>query len=274
MMRTSTKIGIAAKRWLPLTAVVTMAATATAQAACPLRSTPDTHVFAAGLCLVVETFGKQQAGPTPVLVVVVHGDISDGGAATYHADFARTVVRPGVVTVALTRPGYTDATGRTSEGSTLGRGDNYTTALIAAVAGAVEALKKHHRSRHVVYVGHSGGAAIGGVLIGRRRRLIDAALLISCPCDIAAWLRARGRSPWERSLSPSDFAHRVPLVTRVVAMTGVNDDNTYAWIAHDYADRLARRGVAATFEPVEGVGHGFSGLKPAAVKALERILVP
>src|SRR4029077_15693837 len=74
-----------------------------AAAACPALSTISDHVFGGGLCLAAETLGAEQAGATPTLVVVVHGDISDGGAATYHAEFARTLARPGVVAVALIR---------------------------------------------------------------------------------------------------------------------------------------------------------------------------
>lgn len=243
-----------------------------AHAACPPRVTPDTHVWANGLCLAVETFGTESAGDAPTLVVVVHGDISDGGRATYHAAFAREIARPGVVAVAITRPGYTNAEGRTSEGETLGRDDNYTGGVIAATGSAIVVLKAHHRARRVIYVGHSGGAAIGGGLIGLRPGLVDAALLISCPCDIAAWRKARGLPEWTRSLSPSTFVSRVPAATRVTAMTGVRDENTFPWLAENYVTALARRAVAADFVPVADAGHGFAGLKDAAAEAVASML--
>ena len=243
-----------------------------ARADCPPRSTPETHVWGGGLCLAANTFGAGEAGPAPTLVVVVHGDISDGGRATYHAAFARKVARPGVVAVALMRPGYADAEGRTSEGHTLGRRDNYTPQVVTAIGNAIDVLKGHYRARRVVYVGHSGGAAIGGVLIGRRPGLVDAALLVSCPCDIAAWLKARGRPPWQRSLSPADHVHRVSAATRVTVMTGSEDINTFPELARDYAAALTARGVPAHFEPVEGAGHGFRSLERAVAAALDRIL--
>jgi predicted esterase len=242
-----------------------------AAAACPPESAIKEYVFGGGLCLVAVTFGAETAGAAPSLVVVVHGDISDGGAATYHAEFARTLARPGVVAVALNRPGYADAAGRVSEGSTLGRHDNYTAANVAAVAGAIDALKKHYRARRVIYVGHSGGAAIGGVLIGRRPGLVDGAVLVSCPCDIARWLHERGHPPWTRSLSPDFFIARVPKTTEVVAITGAADDNTFPMLAEDYVARLARRGVAARFVGVAGAGHGFSGVAAATRQAVEML---
>jgi pimeloyl-ACP methyl ester carboxylesterase len=252
---------------------VALACTAgTAVAACPPESSIRDYVFGGGVCLAAQTFGAEQAGASPVLVVVVHGDISDGGAATYHAELAKALARPGVVAVALLRPGYTDARGRSSEGSTLGREDNYTAANIAAIAGAVDALRKHYPARRVIYVGHSGGAAIGGVLIGRRPGLIDTAVLVSCPCDIARWLRQHRRPPWTRSLSPDFFIPRVPKTTEVVAITGANDENTFPALAEDYVARLARRGVDARFVAVAGAGHGFSGMAAATKEVLKEII--
>ena len=255
-------------------AAVLSAVTTTALASCPPDSTIADRVFGGGVCLAAETFGAESAGAHPVLIVVVHGDISDGGAATYHAHFARTLARPGVVVVALIRPGYWDASGRKSEGDALGREDNYTAETIAAIGGAIDALKKRYRAARVVYVGHSGGAAIGGVLIARQRGLIDAAVLVSCPCDIPRWVKAHGYKPWTRSLSPAFYAHSVPAATEVVAITGAADANTQPVLAADYVEALKRRGVRARFEAVEGAGHGFSGVAAATKDAVTAIVGP
>ena len=112
-----------------------------ARADCPPNASIADWVFGGKLCQAAATFGAEAAGASPVLIVVVHGDISDGGAATYHAAFAKTLARPGRLVVALTRPGYTDDRGRVSEGHTYGRQDNYTRENIAAVGGAIAALR-------------------------------------------------------------------------------------------------------------------------------------
>ena len=248
----------------------------TAHAACPPDSRITEWVFGGGLCLAATTFGAETASPT--LIVVVHGDISDGGAATYHVALAKTLARPGAVVVALTRPGYTDDRGRVSEGHTYGRQDNYTRDTIAAVGGAIAALKSHYRPHRMIYVGHSGGAAIGGVLIGRNRDksrgLIDAAVLVSCPCDIPRWLRQRKQPAWRRSESPSFYAARVPRGARVAVIAGDGDGNTFPAQAEDYVKRLARRGVDARFILVEGAGHGLTGLGTATVKAVDEFVKP
>lgn len=253
-------------------AALTSAFTTAALASCPPDSTIADRVFGGGLCLVAETFGAETAGAHPALIVVVHGDISDGGAATYHARFARTLARPGVVVVALIRPGYWDASGAKSEGDTLGREDNYTAENIAAIGGAIDALKKHYRASRAIYVGHSGGAAIGGVLIARQRGLIDVAMLVSCPCDIPRWVKAHRYKPWTRSLSPMFFAYRVPAITEVVAITGAADENTQPALAADYVEALKKRGVRARFEEVDGASHGFSGVADATANAVAKII--
>jgi pimeloyl-ACP methyl ester carboxylesterase len=243
-----------------------------AHAACPPDSTIQDWVLGGGLCQAITTFGSETPGERPVLIVVVHGDISDGGAATYHVEFARTLARSGVVVVALTRPGYTDDRGRSSEGHTYGRQDNYTPDNIAAVGGVIAALKAHYRPRRVIYIGHSGGAAIGGVLIGKSRGLIDAAVLVSCPCDIPRWLRERKQSAWSRSESPSQYAARVARQTRVVVIGGETDANTFPAQASGYVGSLQRRGIDARFVPVAGAGHGLSGLGATALRELDELM--
>jgi pimeloyl-ACP methyl ester carboxylesterase len=242
-----------------------------AHAACPPDSNITDWVLGGGLCQAATTVGAVAAGERPRLIVMVHGDISDGGAATYHVEFARRLARPGAVVVALTRPGYTDGRGRTSEGYTYGRQDNYTPNNIAAVGGAIAALKAHYKPRHVIYVGHSGGAAIGGVLVGKSRGLIDAAVLVSCPCDIPRWRRERTRKPWSRSESPSSYAGRVPLQSRVRVIAGSSDTNTFPGQASGYVGSLQRRGIDAEFTIVEDAGHGLSGLAAATVQAVEEL---
>jgi dienelactone hydrolase len=243
-----------------------------AKARCPPDSSVAQYVLGDGLCLAITTFGLGQ-GEISTLVVVVHGDLSDGGAAAYHVDFAKSLSRPGVVAVALVRPGYMDGAGRVSEGSAFGREDNYTETNIAAVAGAIDTLKRHYRARRVIYVGHSGGAAIGGVVIGRSPGLVNAAVLVACPCDIGRWRKETGRTAWTRSLSPHSFIPNVPITTEVLALTGSDDDNAFPILAQDYARRLAAHGVSARFIAVPGGRHKFSSnLAEASKHAVEELI--
>ncbi len=226
-----------------------------------------TEVAGGGGCLVIRTFAP--AAPTPVLYVVLHGDTSAGGPSTFHYPVAERLAAGGTA-VALIRPGYYDDRGRTSAGSNNGRRDNYTAENIASVADAVRTLRLHHRAARVVLIGHSGGAATAGIILGRYPGLADAAVLVSCPCDIPRW-RATRSGPWRESLSPSDWAAQVPRTTQVVALAGSADDNTLPGLSEDYVAALTRRGVAAQYIVVPGVGHNEAFRSPLVIDAAMRL---
>ena len=129
-----------------------------------------------------------------------------------------------------------------------------------AIAAALLNLKRHHMAAKLVVLGHSGGASITGVILGYRPGLIDAALLLSCPCDIPRWRSDRGRRRWSRSLSPHRYLDGVPDTTKVVAVTGENDRNTGPHLARDYVSALRERGVDATFVLAPDGSHSFRSL--------------
>jgi len=115
-----------------------LAASAGIAAVAPCTA-PDnaTKVTGGSECLVIRTFGARPTGGQTTLVVVIHGDVSRGGPATYHFRLAERLAGGAVVAVALIRPGYDDGAGNLSSGELHGRFDNYTAANIDAVAVAV-----------------------------------------------------------------------------------------------------------------------------------------
>jgi pimeloyl-ACP methyl ester carboxylesterase len=240
-------------------------------AACQATRRSENWVQGEKLCLAMQTYGTETAGSAPTLIVLLHGDVSSGGPADYLYSAAKRLARPGVVAVALLRPGYADAAGKTSEGTHHDRRDHYTPTNIASVGAAVEALKARYSARAVIIVGHSGGAATAGVLIGQRPGLAGAAVLVSCPCDIPRWRRARGRGAWTHSLSPHAFIARVSPATTVVAITGSADDNTSPTLARDYVAALAKRGVPAHFQQTGG-GHSYRDLADPVAATVEALL--
>jgi pimeloyl-ACP methyl ester carboxylesterase len=214
-----------------------------------------TRVRGGNECLVIRTVAG--SGTPTGLLVMVHGDVSAGGPADYLYPFAQKYSGPGIVAVALLRPGYFDAQGNTSTGTNYDRIDSYTEANIAAVAGAVQQLQQFHKVSKVVYVGHSGGAAIGGVIAGRYPDLLDNILLVGCPCNIPVWRMDRGAAPWVRSLSPHDFIATVRPDAHIVALTGTLDPNTFPHLASDYVASLTQRGVNASYVPIPGAMHNW-----------------
>lgn len=241
-----------------------------------------TILFAAVFTLAFATLAAAQI-PGPLagsmfgsgqraLVVVLHGDLSNGRDATYHRSFAEDIARrnSGVVAVALIRPGYSGGRGLQSAGSNHNRRDHYTQRNNDLVAESIRALQRATGARRVIVVGHSGGAAQTGAIIGRYPQLVDSAVLVSCPCDIARWRTLRGRSAWTSSQSPSDFASRVARSTRVIAVVGSNDSNTSTSLSQDYIASLQARGVPAGLTIVRGAGHDFGGaLRSTALGAVE-----
>lgn len=230
------------------------------------------------LCLALETSKGSAAQDTGApLFIVLHGDVSSGGAATYHYRIAQEIVaaHPDALAVAVLRPGYFDAAGKRSEGSDNGRRDHYSAANIDAMAAAISALRAHYRPARTVLIGHSGGAAFAGVILGRHPGTVDGAILVSCPCDIQRWRDAGGGRAWPNSLSPSSFVDKVPHGARVIAITGSRDTNTDSRLGRTYAEQLARRGVAAEFREVAGATHDMDQrLRAAILDAVKAFQVP
>jgi predicted esterase len=192
---------------------------------------------------------------------------------------------PAAVVVGLLRPGYTDGAGHTSDGER-GRatGDNYTPQVIDAVREVVVALRKEYDTGPVVLVGHSGGAAIAADLLGRWPGEVDAALLISCPCNVWAWRTHMMKSyAWPYgpmalvfklptdSLSPLDLADRVSPRVAVRMLVGENDDVAPPALTREYEAALKRHGANVRVTIAPALPHDIL-LEPVAFEELQRLV--
>lgn len=212
-------------------------------------------------CLQIKTFRPRQ-DPGETLVVALHGDLSRGGSADYIASVAEKSATYGAVGVAMARPGYT-LDGRTSSGVATRdqtRSYWYGSEEIDSIAAAVAALKKHHGAERVAMVGHSGGALISGVMLGRAAPLVDVAILVSCPCDVDRWRHLNARRPLVNAESPVDYLRAVPKTAKIYAVTGERDRNTWPELAEEYVEKARGMGFDATFFLVKKAGHGFRRL--------------
>ena len=259
-------------RWLVGGIVLALAAHADVALPDSRCDSPDNETRVRGNkeCLVIRTFRPASPAEAPKLLVFLHGDLSDGGAADYIYDLARDAVADGRVVVALLRPGYFDSAGNQSSGDNGNRQDSYTKHNVDAIAAALKALREHHKASHLVVVGHSGGAAISGVILGRHPGVADAAVLAACPCFVAEW-RA-GRRRWTQSLSPDEVIKHVPVATRVLALTGDADDRTRPTLAADYVNALVKRGLPARFELVPGASHNEVVRRPELRAAIDELI--
>lgn len=233
----------------------------------------ESRVSGVSQCLLMRRYGPLEP---EAMLVWLHGDVSKGGPAAYHFAIAReaaTQLAPlKVLSVALVRPGYPDGSGASSSVSlqSAGRWDHYTEDNMAEVGAAIERLRSHFMPKTLVLVGHSGGAATGAVLLGMRPGLIDAAVLVSCPCDLVAW--RFGRREWGRSENPMKWAERVNSQTAVIALTGTRDDNTSPELARSYIDALRSRGVEAQLLTLPAEDHDSAFRSPEVINAVRNLL--
>lgn len=230
--------------------------------------------------LRAQVYPSAKLSPHPTLLLVLHGD-APFSKPGYQYILARQVAQanPDVVAVGLLRPGYTDPTGHQSAGQRgEATGDNYTPAVLDAIAGAVTALKAHYHAGRVVLAGHSGGAAITAGLLGRHPGLADAALLAACPCDVPAWRahmkRRVGGSIWDQpvaSVSPEQVSARIPAGTRVTLVVGANDSIAPKEFTQTYYQRLRQQGLPAKLVELPGAGHELF-LSPVVLQEITPLL--
>lgn len=233
------------------------------------------YVSGADHCLAIKTY-PPETGSAKALVVVLHGDLSSGGPADYIFKVAQAAAEAGAVGVAMIRPGYTGDDRRSSGTASRDqdRDDIYRAGDTDSMAVAVANLKKHHAVSRIVMVGHSGGAAISGVMIGRAAPLVDAVLLVSCPCDVPRWRDARDRKPLINAESPIDHLKTVPKNAMIFALTGERDRNTFPWLGRDYVKKAKSMGLSAEFIEISGAGHGFGRIsrQPDVFDALKKAI--
>ena len=227
--------------------------------------------------LVMKVVEPTNKNGEPILVVLLHGDVSvETKPADYMYGFADRVARidHNITVAAIIRPGYCDTNKNTSPGDNNGRRDNTPRENNDIVADVIEQLKEDKpEDVRVIAIGHSGGANAIGAIIARYPRLIDTAILVSCPCNLWEWKRPRtGKGRDFLSESPWDLIPRVPTTIRVIAMTGENDTNTFPVLANNYIHALQQRWLEARFIAVPRANHNFRTLKKAVFCELAAVI--
>jgi poly(3-hydroxybutyrate) depolymerase len=240
----------------------------------------QSSVLGKGLRLQTFTVKSAHVSSTPVLLVVLHGD-SPFRNPDYQNTFAAKAAQSSndVVAIALLRPGYTDANGNKSDGERgLTTGDNYNATNTDAIADAIVQLKRRWHARRVVVAGHSGGAAITANILGRHPDVIDAALLVSCPCDVEKWRRhmfelqhAAVFQQKIETLSPIDLVRGISDRANVVMLVGSRDDIAPPEISIAYQKAAATLGKHVALVQFSDKVHDMF-LEPAVLRALAPLL--
>jgi pimeloyl-ACP methyl ester carboxylesterase len=214
--------------------------------------------------LKISTFKSEPLSKRPVLVLVIHGD-APFHPPDYQNAFAAKVASSNkdVVAIGLLRPGYTDPQGNKSDGERgEAVGDNYNAKNTDAIANAIEELKRRWDARRVVVAGHSGGAAIAANILGRHPSLVDAALLVSCPCDVDKWrenmFQLTKQSVFKGkidTLSPIDQLKGVSKQVKVVMIVGSQDKVAPPTISESYRALADKLGKQVKLIQLEGKEH-------------------
>ena len=204
--------------------------------------------------LFVRIYASKNKNEFPILVIVLHGDapppdINPG----YQNIFASKIAEMNkkVIAAAILRPGYTDPDGNHSEGERgLTNGDNWNKQNTDAIADAILKLKEKYHIQKVVVAGHSGGAAIAANILGCYPELIDAALLVSCPCGNAQDWRSHMFeltkisvfNDTSKTLSPISLVKNISDKISITLMTGTNDNVAPLKFSKQYLDSALDEG--------------------------------
>ena len=230
--------------------------------------------------LYQQTYTSTQLTIKPVLVVVLHGD-APFNKPTYQYTFAQRVAQRNkdVVVVALLRPGYTDLAGHHSRGQRgWTTGDNYTPPIVKAIAFTIQNLKNRYHPGKIVLAGHSGGAVLAADVASQYPDLIQAVLLVSCPCDVDAFRlhmaayqdNLMWRLPIER-LSPVELVNQLRPSTQISLVTGKADSLALPVYSYGYATQLGKRGVPVKVVELADQGHEIF-LRPEVFDQVRRLI--
>jgi len=227
-------------------------------------------------CLKITTLNRDESNSIDTLVVYLHGD---GGRVIRPSDYLKHGVgrinKNNVAHVILMRPGYYDSTGNSSTGTSYRRsrrGTSYNAYYVEELALAIKTLKDYHKANKVILVGHSGGAAIAALILGRHPGVASGAILAACPCNLNKWVQSLGKSSGKGALSPHDYVENIGPDVSVVALTGTKDTNTIPILAVEYIEELKNNNINGKFIGVEGETHNGVARSPQFFDAINEML--
>ena len=234
-------------------------------------------------CFVIHSVGSPDIRAGEPLVVAIHGDgeiTREGRYRRGYRHLFRNRRDRGINAIAIARPHFSVMTGQTMGiWGNYGR-DAYTSETVDGLAAALKGLKEHYRPYRLILVGHSGGAMISGILLGRHPGLAEDAVLVAWGCDTYTWRQRRiesagRRGQWTQRLPARDHIPEIPVDSvKVVAVTGDRDNNTLPMFGQECIDKMKARGIDARFELVEDRGHVSILASHAVIHAVMEVSEP
>ena len=190
------------------------------------------------------------------IVFFIHGDQIEP-KVTYFDNFVSNFSFDDTVLISITRPGWINKKNNKSDGKkNISNGDNYIPNIdVDPIYRTIKKIKKKFNSKEIIIVGHSGGAAITGILFGRFNNIVNEAILISCPCIVPLWrknyaeqlsLKNKKRIciPKYKSKSPHEYVKKIDSKIKINIFVGEDDKNTlplYSYIYHSLLDNFGKK---------------------------------
>jgi len=230
------------------------------------------RINANGECLAVQSFFYKNKLPkkNSRLLIFIHGDGAKGGGPSDYLKYQATFfLDPSTISTVLIRPGYYDSYGNYSTGESYAFDcegfpcDGYREKTITTLASAIKKLKNFYQPRCTILVGHSGGAMMSGVILGKYPHLVSGAVLASTTNNVHEWSNHHGWGKWPNSLSPHDWVAKIPSDTFVYIVSGIRDKNTYPNMARTYYESLKKSKIPAYFIFSEEGSHNTIVLNKA-----------
>jgi len=180
------------------------------------------------------------------IVFFIHGDQIEP-KVTYFDNFVSNFSIDEAVLISITRPGWINKKNNKSDGKkNISNGDNYIPNIdVDPIYRAIKKIKKKFNSKEIIIIGHSGGAAITGILFGRFKNIVNEAILISCPCIVPLWRKnyveqlslknkIRICLPKYQSKSPHEYVKKIDSKIKINIFVGKDDKNTLPLLSHQY----------------------------------------
>ncbi len=217
-------------------------------------------------CTKIRTFKSDNLSKNPILIIALHGD-SPFNNPSYQYKFAKIVAEDSnnLISIGMLRPGYTDEMKRTSDGVKGDAiGDNYDKIRVEQIAKAIQKLKTHYKPKKVILAGHSGGSAITANLISLYPKLVDHAIIVSCPCDVNSWREDMYKLTKKpifngalETLSPIKLVKNISKTTKISMFSGKNDVVTKTSLSNEYKLALERLDIDVKLYVIDGEHNIF-----------------
>ena len=222
------------------------------------------RINADGECLAVQSYFYKNKLPIKgsKLLIFIHGDGEKGGGSSdYLKSQATFFLNPNTISTVLIRPGYYDSYGNYSTGESYAFAcegfpcDGYRKKTIATLAAGIEELKEFYQPSCTILVGHSGGAMMSSIILGKYPDLANGAVLASTTNNVHEWSNRHGWGKWSHSLSPHDWVDTIPKNTFIYIVSGKKDKNTYPDLAKAYYLSLIKSKISAYFITSQDGSH-------------------